>query len=68
MNKCTRPFEISLFNWGNLSIVSSNENKDADKVHVDTKYAFVVIGKLQNVYWEIHLNNGIWHTTATTAI
>ena len=38
MNKCTCPFEIPLFNCGNLSIGSSSENKEADKVQDDTRY------------------------------
>ena len=47
MNKCTCPFEISLFNRGNLSIGSSSENKEVDKVQVGTKYRLVLyIGKI----------------------
>ena len=49
MNKCTCPFEISLFNWGNLSIGSSSENKEADKVQVNTKYRLVCC-KLEKIY------------------
>ena len=49
MNKCTCPFEISLFNRGNLSIGSSSENKEADKVQVDTKYRLVCC-KLEKLY------------------
>ena len=56
MNKCTCPFEISLFNRGNLSIGSSSENKEADKVQVDTKYRYVVNWKIYIIfYWEKHL-------------
>ena len=47
MNKCTCPFEISLFNRGNLSTGSSSENKEVDKVQAGTKYRLVLyIGKI----------------------
>ena len=57
MNKCTCPFEIPLFNCGNLSIGSSSENKEADKVQDDTKYRVVCckLENLYNFYWEKHL-------------